>query len=127
LELSIGIVFEFLIQLLTEFLFERLFRMLSHLFNWWPADSVLLSFFNYIVLGTLAGGLSLLAFPRHYIHDPTLKLDYLLVAPLTIGVIMTLNSYFLKGKGVKLVKMDTFSYGTIFALFMSFIRFVYAK
>lgn len=127
MEGSIGIAMEFLIQLFAEFLFENLFRKLSHLFNWWPAGSVLLSFFNYMVLGALAGGISLLVFPKHFIQDATLKLDYLLVAPLTMGVIMSWNSYFLQRKGVKMVKMDSFSYGTVFALFMSFTRFVYAK
>jgi hypothetical protein len=126
-------LFEILFEIFAEILLSLIFEGLTEL-GFHKAASVyskprhpFISGIGYLLLGGLAGGLSLLIFPDSFVHTELLKLVNLFVTPVALGWIMVLIGKLREKKGQEKVRLDKFSYGFLFAFGMSFVRFIWAS
>jgi hypothetical protein len=119
-------VFEILIQIVAEVLFEIGFQSIAETIKRPITGDPFLAAVGYALLGTLAGGVSLLIFPAEFIHDPTLRIVNLIVSPTVAGLTMMLIGSWRRRRGQDLVRLDHFSYGFLFALCMAAVRFQWA-
>jgi hypothetical protein len=113
--------------MIGELGFEYCVRRFSKIINWPVAGNLFVSFLGYMVLGSLAGGLSLLLFPKLFIIRPDLQFLNLLIMPVGMGFMMTRYGFHLRRKGKKTIELDSFTFGYIFALSMSFVRYLFAR
>jgi hypothetical protein len=127
------VIFEFLFQLLLEFilqifgelLVELGLRSLAEPFREREERHPLLTFVGYALLGLTVGGLSLLVFPNSFVRSASLHGISLLIMPTLAGLLMSGMGWLRNRQGQRLVKLDTFSYGFIFALGMASVRFLF--
>jgi hypothetical protein len=82
---------------------------------------------GYTLLGLIAGGISLLIFPRSFISDSKYHGASLVIVPLLGGLMMTIITLINRRSGKLTLEIDTFLNGFIFALGMSVIRFLFTK
>jgi multisubunit Na+/H+ antiporter MnhG subunit len=126
-------LFEILFEIFGEIILSLIFEGLAEL-GFHKAASVyskprhpVISGIGYLLLGGLAGGLSLVIFPESFVHTESLKLVNLFVTPVLLGLIMVMIGKLREKKGQERVKLDRFSYGFLFAFGMSFVRFMWAS
>jgi hypothetical protein len=125
-EILIQFVGELLLQILADALFELGIRSVGQALKREPANPFLAAI-GYIVMGSAAGGISLLIFPRHLIQIQWLKLLSLAAVPAAAGVTMSLVGRLRRRQGKELIRLDSFIYGFVFALAMTLIRFFWGK
>ncbi|MGW8137361.1 hypothetical protein [Sphingomonas zeae] len=125
LEVVLQFVGEIALQLVIEFLFELGFRNLGAPFSR-PA-SPLSKTLGYILLGGVAGGMSLLVVPHLMIQNGWLRMANLVITPVTAGGIMWFLARKKVRKNAPLVALDRFGYAFFFALAMSSVRFLWAS
>jgi hypothetical protein len=82
---------------------------------------------GYIIFGSIAGGLSLLIFPRSFIGPDWLKVSNLFVTPAIAGSFMATLGLLRRRKEQELIRLDKFSYGFLFALAMATVRFLWSE
>lgn len=113
-------------ELLLQLLFEGLAEVGLHLFRkpGGGADfSAWMRALGYVVLGLLAGGLSLWLRPQSFIHSSAGRLGNLLLAPVAMGLTMAIVGAWRNKRGQQTLGIDHFAYGYVFALSMSLVRF----
>ncbi len=126
------LLFEVVFQFFGELLLQMFFQMLAELGFHSVRDRMkrkrnpVLSTIGFILLGAVAGGLSLLIFPHAAIADRDLRLANLLVTPVLIGAAMMLVGRIRQKKGQNLVRLDRFGYAFAFAFAMAMVRFIWA-
>ena len=127
----IAIIFEFLLQIFLEFLLQIFIEMLFYL-GWSsvaeeierkPVRNPYLAFIGYGLLGLVAGGLSLLVFPKLFVHHAALRVANLIITPVLVGFAMSAFGAWRECKGFTSIKVDGFAYGFIFAFGMALIRY----
>ena len=127
------LLFEVVFQVFGEMLLQVFFEALAELGFHSVRDTMkrdrnpVLSTIGFVLLGALAGGLSLLIFPHSAIADPDLRLANLLVTPVLIGAAMMLVGWVRQKKGQNLVRLDRFGYAFVFAFAMALVRFIWAN
>ena len=92
-------------------------------------NQVLLGFV-YVLLGALAGGLSLLVLPHPLIrreHPTRFHGISVLISPLMTGFVLSAIGGILRRLGKKVTPVETFGYGFAFALGMAVVRLFFAK
>lgn len=128
MEFVLEVIFQFLgeilIQIIAEILAELGFRSLSSTFKR-PSNPVL-SAIGFILLGAIAGGVSLLIFPTSPISNPDLRKINLFVTPTIAGIVMMTIGKIRDKKGQDLVRLDRFGYAFAFAFSMGLVRFIWA-
>lgn len=125
LEVVLQFVGEILLQLVIEFLVKLGFQSLGAPLSR-PA-SPLRKTLSYILLGGMAGGISLLLVPALMIQNEWLRMANLVITPVTAGGIMWFLARKKVRKGAPLVALDRFGYAFFFALAMSSVRFLWAS
>jgi hypothetical protein len=114
-------------ELLLQLLFEGLAEIGLHLFRKPGSDAAnfgaWLRALGYVLLGLLAGGLSLWLPPQSFIHSGAGRLGNLLLAPVAMGLTMAIVGAWRKKRGQQTLGIDHFAYGYVFALSMSLVRF----
>jgi len=129
MEFLFEVVFQFGGELLLQAIFELLaefgFRSVRDTTKR-PRNPVLLTI-GFILLGAVAGGLSLLIFPHSPIANPDLRLANLFVTPILVGAAMMLVGRVREKKGQDLVRIDRFGYAFVFAFAMALVRFIWAS
>lgn len=113
---------EFLLQIVFELLAEFGLHSLREPFQRKPHPAV--AFIGYGLLGALAGGLSLWAFPSLLIASPDAQLANLLISPVLAGLLMAALGAWRAKRGQSLLRMDRFACGFLFALSMALVRYV---
>jgi hypothetical protein len=125
-------VFEVIIQIFGEILLQILFEILTELGFHSLADTLrrprnpFLSTIGFILLGAIAGAISLVIFPEAVILNPDLRKINLIVTPVAVGLIMMLVGKVRARNDQILVGLDRFGYAFIFAFAMSLVRFIWA-
>jgi len=123
-ELLFSIFGEFLLQIIVEALFELGLHTLAEPFrhkrNPWLAAA------GYAVFGAAFGGLSLLVFPSHLVLNHLGQLANLLLAPVAAGLAMAILGAWRARRGQDALRIDSFSYGYLFALAFALVRFFFA-
>lgn len=122
LEFVLQAFFEFLLQIVGEVLFELGWRGVAEVFKRKPRQNPALAFIGYALLGLIMGGLSLLFFPEHFIRDRSLRLVNLVITPCLAGFCMSALGAWRQNRGLSTIRLDSFSYGFIFAFGMALIR-----
>lgn len=126
-------LFEILFEIFGEIILSLFFEGLAELGFHKAASAYnkprypIVSGIGYLLLGGLAGGLSLLIFPDSFVHTESHKLVNLFVTPVILGVAMMLIGRLREKKRQERVKLDRFSYGFLFAFGMSLVRFMWAN
>ncbi len=83
----------------------------------------MLAAIGYSFLGAAGGGLSLIFWPRHLLHNPVLRYGNLLLTPVAVGVCMAWMGARRARRGTELVRIDHFGYAYLFALMFALARF----
>ena len=118
------IAIEFLINLVMEVLIEFGIRGLP---NRRQNDSALKIAIFYFLLALGLGYLSASVFPEHFINDETLRLWNLLISPVLIGFFMGYFGRWRASRGHRVIKLDSFGFGYVFALGFALSRFYLCK
>ncbi len=82
---------------------------------------------GYLGLGSVVGGLSLLVFPRQFFQLPRFYGISMLLAPVLTGVAMSLIGSTLRRREKRVVRIESFEYGFLFAFGMALVRFFFVK
>lgn len=127
LETVFELFLEALIEIGGEFFFELGLRSLSEPFVPRRERSPILAGVGYALLGLIAGGLSLLIFPNHFVRSEHLHGISLLVSPVLAGLGMAGFGWLLKRTGKRRLRLDSFVYGFIFAFPMAIVRYIYTS
>ena len=125
---------EFLFELLLEFLLEIVFEILAELglhgiaevFHRRRERNPIIAFIGYALLGVAAGGVSLLLFPNPLLHSTKFHGIGLIAIPLLAGLVMSGMGALRRQRGKDVIRLDSFSYGFIFAFGMVVIRYFFA-
>jgi hypothetical protein len=88
-----------------------------------PAVAIL----GYMVYGALAGGLSLLAFPHHMVHNSSARLAGLFVIPLLTGLVMGGLGALRRRQDKEVIRLESFVYAFFFALGTALVRLIWAR
>lgn len=115
---------EFLLQGAFELLAELGFRSLGEPFKRRVPLNPFLAAVGYLLYGAIAGGLSLLL-PKMFIVPNMWRIANLMVTPLICGYAMAVLGRFRTSRGSEALRLDTFSYGYLFALGMAVVRYVW--
>lgn len=118
-------VFEFLIQVILQFLAEFGFRSTYRLSQGHSPAHPFLAAIGYAASGAIAGGFSLVLFPTLFMESPTGRILNLIITPIAAGHAMSaLGAWRARHKQV-LVRLDHFGYGFVFAFAMALVRFYF--
>ena len=80
---------------------------------------------GYALLGSIAGGVSLLIFPEAFARSERFHGISLLISPVLAGLAMAGFGWSLERSGKRRLRLDSFVYGFIFAMPMSLVRFYF--
>jgi hypothetical protein len=120
-EVIAEVVIQVTVELLSEIGLRRIRDAVTKPVNPWISSII------YGLLGSLAGGISLLLFPSHFLKTPTARVLNLILAPVVAGAAMAALGAWRRRKGQSLIRLDTFAYGYLFALAMAGLRFAFCK
>lgn len=126
-------IFEILFQFVGEILLQVVFELLAELGFRSLTDTLkrprspVLSTIGFVLLGAMAGGISLLILPRSPISNLAFRKINILVTPLVVGGVMMLIGRQRDKRGQTLVRLDRFGYAFVFALAMAVVRYIGAE
>jgi hypothetical protein len=124
MEILFELLFEFLgelvLQVVGELLFEVGLRSLAAPFRKRP--NPYLASIGYVLLGALAGGLSLWVFPSLFIASHSGRIANAIVTPFIAGGCMAAIGAWRRRRDQELILLDRFAYGYLFALVMALVR-----
>ena len=80
---------------------------------------------GYGLLGSIAGGVSLLIFPNSLARSENFHGISLFVSPVLAGLAMAGFGWLLERSGKRRLRLDSFVYGFIFAMPMALVRFYF--
>ena len=127
LELLLGIFFE----AAFEFVANLLGALILHVFEWLFARGEIatpfFAFLAFLSFGGAAGLLSLLLLPHPLVHRARIPGISLVVSPILAGLGMALVGSALRRRNKEPTQIESFAYGSAFALGMSIVRFFLAK
>ena len=126
-EIIFGALFEIVLQIVGEALFELGFYSLAESLQRKRNRNPFVTALGYFLWGGIFGGLSLLVFPNSFIRNQEYRILNLFLTPIAAGFAMASIGALRKRKGQNLIKLDSFSYGALFALATSIVRFIWAK
>jgi hypothetical protein len=117
---------EFLLELALAGLIDLALRGIAKVFDTFRFENRVLALANYLLLGALAGGLSLLIFPHPLVHPSRLHGINLLVSPIATGLAMSLVGSILGRQGKSVAQIESFGYGFALAFGIALIRYLFA-
>src|ERR1700692_3272548 len=115
LELLLELLGEFLLELALAAALDLVLRAIAKVFEAFRLANPVLASASYVLLGALAGGLSLLIVPHPFVHPSRLHGINLLVSPIATGLAMSLLGSMLSRYGKKVTRIESFGYGFAFA------------
>jgi FtsH-binding integral membrane protein len=124
-ELVFQTIWELLLQIVFEVLAEFGMHSMIEVFERRPNPWV--AAVGHVLLGAIAGMLSLLLFPALLIHSHNAQLASLFITPLLAGGAMSLVGSWRRRRGQAVMRIDRFAYGYLFAVAMALVRFTLAK
>lgn len=80
---------------------------------------------GYLIFGAIAGAISLWLFPALFISDQWLRIVNLVLTPVMAGLMMERLGAWRERRDQKTIRLDTLSYGFMFALAMALVRFTW--
>lgn len=116
---------EALFEFAGEAILDLIQRAVAEVFETSRAPGPVLASIGYAVLGIFAGACSLLIFPHPLVHPSQLHGISLIISPIVTGLMMSWIGSILRGRGKKVVQIESFRYGFAFAFGMALIRFFF--
>lgn len=123
LEFVFEIIGEFLIQVVVETLIEMGFHAMAEPFQRPP--NPWLAAVGYTLFGAALGGVSLLVFPNNFVPEGWRILN-LIATPIAVGSVMAIMGAWRARRGQRVLRIDRFACGYLFALAISLVRFQFA-
>lgn len=127
IEILFEVVFEFILLTVGEVLVEVGLRGVSEPFKHAETRNPVLAFIGYGLGGAALGGLSLLIFPGPLVRGVGFRGGSLIVSPLLAGAAMTGLGWLRRRQGKRLLRLDRFAYGAVFAFGMALVRFLFTS
>lgn len=127
MEFLFELVFEIFGEIFLQLIFELGGRSLIEPFSKPVNRNPFLAFFGYALFGLIAGGISVLVFPKHLIPDLRIRTLNLVLTPVAVGAAMAVLGNLRLKADKSVIGIDRFSFGAVFALSMALIRFFFAK
>jgi hypothetical protein len=121
---------QFSAELLLQVVFEALLELGLHAIKEpfrWPRPNPWIAAIGYVIFGAIAGAISLLAFPSHFIASYIGRIANIFATPLIAGCIMAILGAWRRRRGDEVLRVDRFAYGFLFALAMALVRFTFAR
>jgi hypothetical protein len=87
---------------------------------------LVIALLGYAVLGGLAGVLSVLIFPNHFVHSEWLRIGNVIFTPVLAGLVMAAIGGWRRRRDQETIGLERFGCGYVFALGLAGIRFVFA-
>jgi hypothetical protein len=115
---------EVLFQILTEILIDVFSRGVSEAIQGRRSVHPITAGVGYLVLGAIAGGLSLALYPHRIVRATRFHGISLLISPIVTGLIMAQAGRWIRSAGKKSAQVESFGYGFAFAFGMALVRFV---
>ena len=127
----IGLILEPLLEGFFEFLAAALadvaLRSLGKLFEPPEMQNSYLATIGHVVFGLALGGLSLVVFPHRLAHPSKIHGASLIISPVIAGALMSWTGALLRKRDRRTMKIESFSYGFVFAFGIALVRFLFAK
>ena len=117
------VLFEAFIEIVCEGLTSLLTRRISKLFKSISDVNPIATTFALGMLGALVGFLSVVVYPHPLVHPSRLHGVSVIASPLITGFVMAQLGRLLRNHGRKVVPIESFGYGFMFALAMALVRF----
>jgi hypothetical protein len=76
------------------------------------------------MLGVLVGFLSVVVYPHPFVHPSRLHGISVIASPLITGLVMSQLGRLLRSRGRRVVPIESFGYGFVFAFAMALVRFL---
>lgn len=118
---------ELLLQACGELIAEAIGRTLREPFRRSKPIRPWLAALAYSVFGAAAGVISLWLVPALFISTHWLRIVNLALTPAISGLVMARLGAWRKGRDESTIRIDTFTYGFLFAFSMALVRFSWAK
>jgi hypothetical protein len=116
---------ELLLQAFGELIAELIGRSVKEPFRRPEPIHPWLAAIGYSIFGALAGAISLGVLPSLFISAQWLRIVNLIVTPLVAGLMMERLGAWREMKDQETIRLDTFTYGFVFALSMALVRFTW--
>ena len=124
-------VLRFLGELLVQVIFEGIADHIGHSvkepFRRPEPINPWLAALGYIIFGAAAGGASLWLLPELFIETGWLRWLNLLLVPIAAGATMSAVGAWRRHRDMRVIRLDSFSYGYLFAMAMAVVRFVWGQ
>lgn len=126
-EIILGAIWEIALQVIGQALIEFGFYSLGEALQTKKDRNPYITAIGYILWGAIMGGLSLLIFPNSFISKLEYRILNLLFTPIAAGCAMSVIGNRRRKKGQDLIKLDSFSYGALFAFSTALVRYFFAS
>jgi len=124
-EVLFSIFGELVLQLLAELLAEFGLHSLAETVHPRKERNPIVAFFGYALLGVIIGSLSLLIFPELLLNHKSHSIANIVITPILAGFVMMVVGIIKRRKHKTIIRLDSFSYGYIFALMMATTRYIF--
>ena len=125
------IIIELLAQLVFEIVLQGIFELggcgIVSIFR--KDDATVnpwLTICGYVLMGAIAGGISIWLIPMHLLKSPILQILNLAITPIALGFMFEVLGRWKTNHDEPRFAVDRFSYGFTFALTMGLIRYFFA-
>ncbi|MDY7540053.1 hypothetical protein RGU72_17505 [Undibacterium sp. 5I1] len=118
---------ELILQAIGELIFELIGHSIKKTFPRFQPIRPLLTTIIYLILGAVAGVISLWFLPTLFISEHWLRIVNLILTPIASGILMSLIGNWRRSHNQELIQLNSFSYGVCFALSMAIVRFIWAN
>jgi hypothetical protein len=125
MEIILELLFELLLQIAAQVLASVGMHAISKQFRKrpspWP-DAIV-----WVLVGLALGAISLGALPSHLVKVFAWQLVNLAVTPILAGACVAAFARWKAGRGERVLRVDRFGYGYLFALSFALVRFTWAS
>lgn len=121
-EFFMQIVGEFLLQLLVEALAEAAYHVHAKPFR--RSRKPIMTAIGYFLVGGAVGMITLLFFPTVMIEDQGFRIANLVVTPFFVGLAMSAAGAWRRRRGLVRLRIETFTYGALFAFGVALVRLI---
>jgi|ERR1017187_1618714 hypothetical protein len=118
------VLFEAVFEIACEGLASLLTRAMSKLFNTISDVNPVATAFALGMLGVSVGFLSVVVYPHPLVHPSRLHGVSVIVSPLITGFVMSQLGRLLRKHGRRVMPIESFGYGFVFAFAMALVRFL---
>ncbi len=127
LEIIVEVLLDAALEFAAESIVASIGRGLAKISSESAFENPIVAAVGYVLLGGLAGALSLIFFSHPLVHRSRIPGLSMILSPLLTGLGMSLVGSTLRKRNKRAMRIESFGYGFAFALGMSAVRFFLAK